>query len=752
MECEEEEKKTLKTYQKLKDEAYDKFNNLKKQKDIDISEIEKIIEIYDIDPIINNFYLEKSFEICSAELKKIDALIKDTKDKSKDNSIKLNVSDLGQKKESLLNDFMKKYLYYINSLSLSQKKTLNEKIQKNNNIKVKLKSFINNKSNLAKIKQIFEFIQSSDFNKKELKNKFMNEYFVDVINFHIPIIYGTNELRYSAVLYDIYSFLFVSEVNEQKTDCQNIYTKIENYENNIIQKIKPGGMLEEKFGENINETEKQTNNDKKISYKNEKFIFLRYFLQGISDEDIPDFLQEKTQLTEDDILNFKEGYTLNHNINFTLYCLLYLDLVMYCYLNYKSGITKVILIIEKMFETIFFKIRKIKAIKREFKAIEINNQKKNDFFEAKIRCFNPDGSGDYFEFNPNEYILENILITENFPEFKAQFENDNNYSLYGHYKNNFLMKDEKLNNTYKDNIISMLKSKIIDEAFNEFRSYQQFKNPFKNINNKEFIEQIDKIKLYIFFPVKDISGLTFKIFGIICINTLFRNIENINTENKIVKLSINISNKKITECHEIIAHYMILICRANSKDVCLLTPDKTFLNYYSNNNNYILIYDGGDRLESVLFGNKIIYLTIRSSLFILNEINWDKDSIDLFRDEFIKLNKLEDINIFDISKENPIIKQLIDNKDFKIDSNIINVKKKNSFVVFRRSYHIGEIDENILYDSDEEEGFFAKFSLTSNAFIPMKSLVPDIIMKNNDMITEQNDLEKELTIDVKEEQ
>ena len=124
MECEEEEKKTLKTYQKLKDEAYDKFNNLKKQKDIDISEIEKIIEIYDIDPIINNFYLEKSFEICSAELKKIDALIKDTKDKSKDNSIKLNVSDLGQKKESLLNDFMKKYLYYINSLSLSQKKTL----------------------------------------------------------------------------------------------------------------------------------------------------------------------------------------------------------------------------------------------------------------------------------------------------------------------------------------------------------------------------------------------------------------------------------------------------------------------------------------------------------------------------------------------------------------------------------------------------------------------------------------------------
>ena len=60
----EEEKKSIKLYQKLKEEAKKKFNILKQKEDINISDIEKILEIYDIDPHMNNFYLEKYFDFC----------------------------------------------------------------------------------------------------------------------------------------------------------------------------------------------------------------------------------------------------------------------------------------------------------------------------------------------------------------------------------------------------------------------------------------------------------------------------------------------------------------------------------------------------------------------------------------------------------------------------------------------------------------------------------------------------------------
>ena len=68
---EESQKKTNELYQVLKDRAYAQFNNLKKEKTISISQIEKILETYDVDPNINNFYLEKCLEYCSNETEEI---------------------------------------------------------------------------------------------------------------------------------------------------------------------------------------------------------------------------------------------------------------------------------------------------------------------------------------------------------------------------------------------------------------------------------------------------------------------------------------------------------------------------------------------------------------------------------------------------------------------------------------------------------------------------------------------------------
>ena len=139
------------------------------------------------------------------------------------------------------------------------------------------------------------------------------------------------------------------------------------------------------------------------------------------------------------------------------------------------------------------------------------------------------------------------------------------------------------------------------------------------------------MKYYITFPINKISGITFKKIGIIFINKIFKNMNNINESNKLIKFSINIGNKKVTECHEILAHYMLTICYANERDTGLLTPENTFSHYIGNKAYYLSKYDGGDRLESIMFGNKIIYLTIQSALYILNENNWNNISIDEFK-------------------------------------------------------------------------------------------------------------------------
>ena len=133
-----------------------------------------------------------------------------------------------------------------------------------------------------------------------------------------------------------------------------------------------------------------------------------------------------------------------------------------------------------MFETTMTKIKIINYIKNEFKVEEIKSNESENILEEKIKCFNPDKPEEYFEFNPNEYIMENEDILWDFSEFKKQFENENNFSLYKQYKNNYLFQNEKLENIYKDNIFNMLKSQIIDKIFNDFTEYQQYKNPFKD--------------------------------------------------------------------------------------------------------------------------------------------------------------------------------------------------------------------------------------------------------------------------------
>ena len=138
--------------------------------------------------------------------------------------------------------------------------------------------------------------------------------------------------------------------------------------------------------------------------------------------------------------------------------------------------------------------------------------------------------------------MENIDIGSPYEDLKKQFENENNYSLYKNFKDNSLFSNADISNEYNNNISKMFSSEVINEAFYNFTAYKGFENPFRSKQAKEIIEQINKIKYYIDFPLLKIDGLTFKGLGIILINKKIKKIEEVCDDAKLIKYSRNQKN------------------------------------------------------------------------------------------------------------------------------------------------------------------------------------------------------------------
>ena len=208
------EKINIELYKSLKNKAYQLFKSIKDEKNISLSKIESILEIYDIDPIINEFYLQKCLDNCLEKLtQNVDEIL-----------------DKKNKYEISIKNFSETYLHYINSLSLSQKVNLIKKIKAKKEIYDYMKIYINNDSNIKKIYQIFQYIyeneNENDYDINGLESLFYTNYYIDIENFHIPLIYGTNELRYSAIINDIKSFLFDNQILSQNSFPENRFSLV----------------------------------------------------------------------------------------------------------------------------------------------------------------------------------------------------------------------------------------------------------------------------------------------------------------------------------------------------------------------------------------------------------------------------------------------------------------------------------------------------------------------------------------------
>ena len=687
---EEEARIDIELYQVLKDQAIEEFIKVKDNKDLSLTDIENIQNKYDIDPNINFFYLNKCLDIYKSQI--------DDSEESMD-------LEREKKEEDLVYEFSEKYYNYIDSLLLWQKKDIINKIQKTKRLKTYLKNYMNVNSN---IKQYFEIINKiknvgfEDLDSEEFKNKFYTKYYKNLLNYHIPLIYGTTELRYAYLINDIRVFLFEKEMQTEKSVIENNYARINALVPDIILK-KKSNPLDVINKEDKNKTNEEEEIQSNITFHN-KYNFLSEFLSSYKMDLSKIFNIKKYNDNDKYEENFFTGaYKLNDKIDEIYFHLLYLALIMFCYLYYPDKIDETINKIRYFFfenkNAIIKALLKAKNIyKCEIKKID----SEIEFEKEELTFFNLKKENEYYTINPYDFILKNIRIKSTYEKFIEQFKDESNYSLYKVYKDNHLFQDEDIYISYKDNINKMLKSDIIDQAFNQFSNYEKFINPFKGKNADQIINQINSIKYYINFPILKIDGLTFKKLGIIFINKLLKNVSDTSTEKKLIKFTINLSYKKITESHEIIGHYMNTLCKANLNTINLLTPDNTFIDYTSNDSGYKRYQDGGDSLELLLFGNKILYITIQSSLFIIDENNWNNINIEDFKEKFILKNKLEanyELNILS-QCNNQLIKNILQN--IKCDnSESIIVSKRDSFIAFRKGYiHID--DEDLFYDDDSE--------------------------------------------------
>ena len=107
-----------------------------------------------------------------------------------------------------------------------------------------------------------------------------------------------------------------------------------------------------------------------------------------------------------------------------------------------------------------------------------------------------------------------------------------------------------------------------------------------------------------------------------------------------LKQICNASFKKIVNIHEIICHYCYTLIHAHENETELLTPKNTFIGYdpMDEFENLFFSYDGREKGESILFGNKIKYLFIEGALYTLDNTKFEQ-SMEHFRDNFIIANE-----------------------------------------------------------------------------------------------------------------
>ena len=655
-------KETLKLYTQLYEDS------IPTEKD-SLEELQEKAKKYDINPDLN-------YQIMIKMLKK---------------------NNLNEKDSQTFCDF---YENYVQTLFYKQKNEINDiiKKQKYKEIKNLITNdiYINDKSFIDCYFEIIHELRQY-YNNKNIKNfKYIEDlftkfYYVDNYEINQPLIYGSNELIFGGLINNLYLNLFDNNNNVDNNNVdieENMIKKnddFNNYPRNIMKKSNKNSKAVVNYVNKLStdmdiDNESSPVNKKPVLF-DKKIEFLVPYLNKISDEEFKQIFNLENIKKEE----ISGKYEVKPKFNALTLHLLFLDLIFYIYTIFKKKYY--------MFEfdhNFFFELKSEKMIFFELipkEEIIITDDQGNEIkspenIENKnYIIYNKKNQKESTTFNPYDYCLNKIYSCKNYKGLIQFLSDPNNFSLNKFFKENKLFNSEKLTSIFNKNIIEMLTTKSINELFDQHKNFKGYICPYSGETQKSFLKQLFNIILYLPIPFKNIAGFTYKQFGVIFISNNNRlEKQNIKKNIAFCKRLNKISFIKNVHIHEIISHYSCTIVHSNNETISISTPTNTFTEYIPNEiyeDLYNKQYDGGDRAESVLFGNKIKYISPKGALFLLNNDNYEND-LETFRKEFIEINfsynNNELLDLQEESKKNEFIKQIMI-EDESIENKIIIVKK-----------------------------------------------------------------------------
>ena len=422
------------------------------------------------------------------------------------------------------------YLNYIQTLTFNQKNEIIKKIKNNDKGKL-IESTIgfNEKSNIENYFDILNtmktFTEKKSFGEySKFKNLFFTKYYVENDLIKIPLIYGTNELKYGGLISNLYQNLFIkNSTNKDEENDNNINNQDDNnnYPENII-KIKT--ISKNNTSENQMDVNDEIDENEENGNIFFKCTFINRYLNKICNEEFYEFFNIKEHFQCDDSKNFEQEYKLSPQIDSLFFHLLYFDLIFSIYSIY--GDNDYISNFENnFFETKMEKFSYFNTLNKIFEFKKYENKQKiefntiNDIQNTDYLLIDLKNKDNTLKFNPYDYSvlkLRNMKI-KGFDEAKRAFNNPNNFSLNLIYKNKRLFNDENLSKLFNENIRNMLNSNIINDLYNQYENFKNFSNPYKK---EEFINQTFDIILYLPIPFKLIGGFTYKNFGLIFLSNI----------------------------------------------------------------------------------------------------------------------------------------------------------------------------------------------------------------------------------------
>ena len=601
-----------------------------------IKEFHKIFKLSDIEPNINYQYL--------SYLKK--------------NSIKK------------FDKYINKYLY---TLNYNEAKTLvnlesqvNKEINKlkqfrlNNNIK----SDINKIDSLSKIKLVNFIYQINDYYKKR---KEMNDYkdlFLEYklntnLKYRLPNSYGNTELifyTYLQLFFDLFYFENEETIMEIDEEEENIKKDNKEEDINKINNNEDSDSEEECFS--LSDCSFEEN--KSIDYNNEEITRdINDFCSFINNNNKNNNKIEENKI--DEVIPIEKNYRKS---------LLYLR-----YLNgFDYYIEKRMLIdyekndfldkIEFIFFTIIYFIYNNKGkvdFDRKFikyalyepenirkESIKVLNLNKTD--KAYLKTLNQE---------TKESLIYTYLITSDIPiknVINNPFENCSNYYKFPlNMTKNIILFDNEFFNELKKFILQVYESKLFKEIFYITEEFKDFLYPFEGEEKDNIFSEMFEITKFYPFELDNLYGYTNKILPRIIISSLFKDCSSIE------RIIGNFAYLLNTLFHEQMKHYIKALIYYNSLRLNLsfsLVSDKplkeeTFEKYYnivkkkkelldvfkvSNDEiREIKQSDGGDKLEILLYGQKLQHIYISAALYLLDIDSYNK-SISEHLIEFLEIN------------------------------------------------------------------------------------------------------------------